>query len=105
MPSVFIRDADLFFLSSIDDPLPLACLEAMALGKRCVVYRKTGISEMLSGIRGCAVYDEYSIDAAMAALQHAFAEEPDSTSLGRLIGEKASVSAFVGKIDTIVFSK
>lgn len=105
IPSAFIREADLFFLSSMDDPLPLACLEAMALGKRCVVYRKTGIAEMLAGIRGCAVYEEHTVVAAMAALQHVLAEEPDSASLARLIQENASVTALVSKIEQIAFVK
>ncbi len=103
--SAFIEKADLFFLSSVDDPLPLACLEAMALGRRCVVYRKTGIAEMLKGIQGCSVYEDYSVVGALNAIQQALSEEPDVASLARLIQKNASVPAFASKLEQIAFAK
>jgi glycosyltransferase involved in cell wall biosynthesis len=101
-PHEFVRKADLFFLSSVDDPLPLACLEAMALGRRCVVYRNTGIAELLAGVRGCSVYEDYSTKVAFRAINDALAEKPDSTRLGRIIEEKASVAALVTGIRNVV---
>jgi glycosyltransferase involved in cell wall biosynthesis len=101
-PLEFTSRADLFFLSSVDDPLPLACLEAMALGKRCVVYRRTGIAEMVDGICGCAVFENYSAAEAFRALEKVFAETPDSTRLMQATLENASVPSLVAKIDQII---
>ncbi len=100
-PGEFIGKADLFFLSSVDDPLPLACLEAMALGKRCVAYKNTGIAEMIGGIQGCAVYEDYSMAAAFAAVKAALGVEADSKTLARLTREKASVASLADKIQQI----
>jgi len=101
-PLEFVSRADLFFLSSVDDPLPLACLEAMALGKRCVVYRRTGIAELIDGVRGCAVFENYSASDAFRALEKVFSETPDSARLIQVALENASVSAFVAKIEQVI---
>ncbi|XHR26761.1 MAG: glycosyltransferase [Chthoniobacteraceae bacterium] len=103
-PYEFVSKADLFFLSSLDDPLPLACLEAMAQGKRCVVYRKTGIAEMITGIRGCAVYDDYSVASAIHAINQVIEQLPDSEALIRITNKHASVSAWDSKIQQIIRS-
>jgi glycosyltransferase involved in cell wall biosynthesis len=101
-PLDFTNGADLFFLSSVDDPLPLACLEAMALGKRCVVYRQTGIAEMIDGIHGCAVFENYSAADAFSALEKVLAEMPDRARLIQITLENASVLALMVKIEKIV---
>ncbi len=101
-PLEFVKQADSFFLSSVDDPLPLACLEALALGKRCVVYRRTGIAELIDGIRGCAVYENYSAADALQALEKILNETPDSSAMVRIIEEKASVVALTAQIQQIV---
>jgi glycosyltransferase involved in cell wall biosynthesis len=101
-PLEFVRRADVFFLSSVDDPLPLACLEAMALGKRCVVFRGTGIAEMIEGIDGCAVFENHCATEAFDALEKVLAETPDSLRLMRTTEENASVPAFASRIRQII---
>jgi glycosyltransferase involved in cell wall biosynthesis len=101
-PVEFVRRADVFFLSSVDDPLPLACLEAMTLGKRCVVYRQTGIAEMIEDVRGCAVFENYSAGAALAVLETVLGETPDAARLTQLAEEGASVPAFTVRIEQII---
>ncbi len=103
-PYEFVNRADLFFLSSLDDPLPLACLEAMGQGKRCVVYRKTGIAEMIAGVRGCAVYEDYSVASAIDAIRRVMKELPDSDTLIKITKKHASVSAWDSKIQQIIQS-
>ncbi|MGF1532022.1 MAG: glycosyltransferase family 4 protein [Puniceicoccaceae bacterium] len=71
-PQDLVRQADLFLLASIDDPCPLAALEALQLGKRCVAYRETGIAEIIADLPGCRVFEEYSPVAALEALSRAF---------------------------------
>jgi glycosyltransferase involved in cell wall biosynthesis len=101
-PVEFVRRADAFFLSSVDDPLPLACLEAMTLGKRCVVYRRTGMAEMIEDIRGCAVFENYSAEAALVLLEKVLGETPDVARLTRTAETEASVPAFAAKIEQII---
>ncbi len=104
-PLEFIRQADMFFLSSVDDPLPLACLEAMTLGKRCVVYRQTGIAEMIEGVRGCGVFENYSSADALRALEKALEETFDHARLEQITRENASVPAFAAKIQQAIAAK
>jgi len=74
----------------------------MALGKRCVVYRQTGIAEMIENIRGCAVFENYSATEAFGTLEKAHSETPDSARLVQITSDSASVSALVGKIEKII---
>jgi glycosyltransferase involved in cell wall biosynthesis len=101
-PLEFVRRADVFFLSSVDDPLPLACLEAMALGKRCIVFRQTGIAEMVEGVGGCAVFENHCLADALRALEKVLTETPDSIRLAKIIRENASVSALTVRIEQII---
>jgi len=101
-PLEFVKKADVFLLSSVDDPMPLACLEAIALGKRCVVYRGTGIAELIDHVPGCAVFEEYSAADAIRALKRTLGEEPDQALLLKIAHEKASVESLAKKIDSLV---
>ena len=101
-PLEFIRKADVFLLSSVDDPLPLACLEALALGKRCVVYRRTGISELINQVPGCAVYEVHSAGDCMQALKRALSEEQDREQLQNIVKKKASVDSLTEKINSLL---
>lgn len=101
-PWEFLRQSDVFFLSSMDDPLPLACLEAMMMGKRCVVYRQTGIAELIDGIRGCAVFENHSAADAFRGLEKVMAETPDSARLAQIAEENVSVPVFAAKIQQVI---
>ncbi|MBU8547289.1 MULTISPECIES: glycosyltransferase [Roseomonadaceae] len=68
---------DLLLLSSADDPMPLSVIEALALGKRVVAYAETGAAEAVAGLPGCAVFADYTPEAALAALQAALARPAD----------------------------
>ena len=103
-PTEFIRKAEVFFLSSIDDPLPLACLEAISLGKRCLVYRGTGIAELVDGVRGCAVMEQYSADDAYQCLESILRQETDSTKLLEIASRDASLPAFTKKLEQVLNS-
>jgi glycosyltransferase involved in cell wall biosynthesis len=78
-PRDIMRQCDLFFLSSIDDPCPLAALEALHMGKPCVAYRATGTAELIEDMEGCAVFNEYSVADALEALEISF-NNLDSTN-------------------------
>lgn len=79
-PKDIIAQCDLFFLSSIDDPCPLAALEALHLQKRCVAFKDTGTAELIKDLKGCAVFSEYSEHEALSALDLSLSCETDETS-------------------------
>lgn len=99
----FVTGADIFFLSSVDDPFPLCVLEALQANKRAVVYRKTGVSEIFEGEGAPAgvVFDEYAPEAAFAALRKAAATRCSAETFGR-IQRSLSVPAFVSRMNSAI---
>lgn len=97
----FLTQADAFFLSSKDDPFPLSCLEAIRARRRCIAFAGTGVAEVMRGVRGCAVYEEHTVDAAFAALERVLAEELDEAAYGRLHSEFIDVAAFSRRMDQL----
>jgi len=67
-PSAIVRQCNIFFLSSIDDPCPLAALEALHMGKGCIAFQETGTAELIRGVRCCSVFVEYSATSALSSL-------------------------------------
>jgi len=98
----FLSQADVFFLSSKDDPFPLSCLEAIRARRRCIAYTGTGVAEVMRGIRGCSVYLEHTKSAAFAALEQVLAEEPDEAAYARLHEDFINVASFSGRMDQIL---
>jgi glycosyltransferase involved in cell wall biosynthesis len=100
--NAYLRQADVFLLSSVDDPFPLACLEALALHRRCVVYRATGIAEILEGIGGCAVYSSHEPEAALAALSKAIGEPLDTEQVDRINRSISGIGAFSSRLNALL---
>lgn len=100
-PNPILRQADVFFLSSIDDPQPLACLEAASLSCRCVVFRQTGSSEVVGQLPGCRVFDEYEVDAVIRSLRSALDEEVDAGRMRERLAELVSVEAFQRRLQGV----
>ncbi|MEI8285220.1 MAG: glycosyltransferase family 4 protein [bacterium] len=98
-PLDIVRQCDVFFLSSCDDPCPLAALEALHLGKRCVAYRETGIAELIEGKSGCEVMEAYMASDALAALEKVFLSPCDVTQIAFEIKAKTGLEAFKSAID------
>lgn len=100
VPKDVVSRCDLFFLSSLDDPCPLAALEAGSMGKRLVAYRETGTAEIIDGLRGCRVFETYEPDAVTAAIEEALG---DGKGVGSGIQEAvksiSGVEAFVDRLD------
>lgn len=65
------KQASLFFLPSMDDPFPLASLEAMSYGVNAVCYREVGTAEIIGGLPGSASFDYYSAEHAFSAIEKA----------------------------------
>jgi glycosyltransferase involved in cell wall biosynthesis len=93
-PTPIVKQADVFFLTSMDDPQPLACLEALALGKRAVVYERTGSAEIVAELPGCRVFNSYDAHNALAAIEAALDEEPELVRHRANLTQHAGVAAF-----------
>ncbi|MFM8808981.1 MAG: glycosyltransferase family 4 protein [Chthoniobacterales bacterium] len=70
-PGKLVKQCKVFFLSSVDDPCPLSALEALAEDVPCVVYERTGTAELVARMPGCAIYRDYTPEAALSALENA----------------------------------
>jgi len=98
----FMERADIFFLSSLDDPCPLVALEALAAGKKCVVFRQTGVAELVEGLAGCAVYEDYSAQAALAAIREAASAPLDLERLREAVLEKTGDRQFASNLESAI---
>ena len=100
-----LNAADLFFLSSEDDPLPLVVSEALSAGVGCSVYEETGSEEMVRGVTGCSVFKTYDAESALAAIQKAI-DNPVDPETAHAVAEKfTSVTAFAHRIESAVLSR
>jgi glycosyltransferase involved in cell wall biosynthesis len=98
----FLANADVFFLSSRDDPFPLSCLEALRARRRCIAYAATGVAEAMRGVPGCAVYEEHTPEAALAAIERVLGETPDGAAYARVHDGFIRVSAFAKRMDAVL---
>lgn len=103
-PRGFVKNCDLFFLASVDDPFPLACLEALQDHVRAVAYTGTGAAEMIRDLAGCGVYSTYEAGDALEAIRSALAAGLDVVESDRLMAELIEVPAFQARMDTILSS-
>ncbi|HEY1174970.1 MAG TPA: glycosyltransferase family 4 protein [Phytomonospora sp.] len=76
--------ADVLFLSSVDDPMPLAVIEAVQQRLRIVTYGRVGSSEILEGVGGYRSFGEYTPDAALDAIAAVLADDVDEAAYGEV---------------------
>jgi glycosyltransferase involved in cell wall biosynthesis len=101
-PVQIIEKASLFFLSSVDDPFPLACIEALQHGIPCVVYKDTGTSELLGKEFPQCVYEDYTPESALEAIRTSLLQKPDPQLLKELYNEKLSPQVFTTRMLSIL---
>ena len=97
----FLQECDIFFLSSEDDPFPLSCLEAIKCYKRLIVFKGTGISEILYGINGARIYKDYVPEAAFKAL-HSVAASKIDIELYSALNERFNIANFVQRFNRAI---
>ncbi len=97
----FLQECDVFFLSSIDDPFPLSCLEAIHFYKRLIVFKETGISEIVSDLSGAKIYNAHNPEAAFRALETVVASNID-VEMFSILGEKFRVVNFILRINNAI---
>lgn len=90
----FIDELDVFFLSSFDDPQPLAALEALSRGVKLICFNGIGTAEWIKDVKGCKVFNEYTEDSALAALQEVVQESFDFETVDMLLTHKFDPKTF-----------
>lgn len=102
--SCLLESSDLFFLSSVDDPFPLSVLEAIQLKKRVVVFKDTGIYEVIHGVSGTGIYSTHSVGAAVGAIKKALNETIDIVryeGINQMLGLEAYVNRMNAAISNV----
>lgn len=99
MINEYLKQCDIFFLSSIDDPFPLTCMEALYHNKKCIVYKNTGTAEIICDIEGCAVYSDYCVESAYQALCNVISVEINREKASKVYETISSVGAFAQRVD------
>ena len=67
--------ASVFFLSSIDDPMPLSVGEALATGVPCVAYKETGFASFIDFHSAGSVFSFYEAGTALNSIKDALQGE------------------------------
>lgn len=70
--------ADVLLLPSLDDPMPLAVVEAVQQRLRVVTYDRVGSREILGGVSGYRAFTEYTPRAALDAVAAVLDDEVDT---------------------------
>ncbi|SER37586.1 Glycosyl transferases group 1 [Streptomyces sp. yr375] len=89
--------SDVFFLSSVDDPMPLSVVEAVQQRLRTVTYHRVGSREVLEGVAGYRSFAEYTPEAALDALRRVLDEEVSETDY-RDVQELFDIPAFAARM-------
>lgn len=91
--------SDVFFLSSVDDPMPLSVVEAVQQRLRTVTYHGVGSREVLEGVPGYRSFTEYTPEAALDALRRVLDEEISETEY-QDVEELFDIPAFAARMTT-----
>ncbi|MEU6350015.1 glycosyltransferase family 4 protein [Streptomyces sp. NPDC047072] len=91
--------SDVFFLSSVDDPMPLSVVEAVQQRLRAVTYHRVGSREVLEGVAGYRSFAEYTPEAALEALRRVLDEEVSETDY-QDVEDLFDIDAFAARMTT-----
>ncbi|MFG2359634.1 glycosyltransferase [Streptomyces sp. NPDC048521] len=91
--------SDVFFLSSVDDPMPLSVVEAVQQRLRTVTYHRVGSREVLDGVPGYRSFGQYTPEAALEALRQVLDEEVSEEEY-QDVEELFGISAFTARMTT-----
>lgn len=100
-PIPYVQFADMFFLSSIDDPFPLSVLEAIKLDTKVLLYKDVGTSEILDNIEGCYIFKEYNLDYVINAINSLIMMNLDLVKTHKINNTISSINSFVNRINDV----
>lgn len=86
-PFPYMKRADIFFLSSREDPFPLVVLEAMALAKPIVAFAKSGGASEAAG-DGAVLIKGFEVEKAAKAITKLVQDPLRRQQLGQTVKER-----------------
>jgi hypothetical protein len=98
----YLASADVFFLASIDDPMPLTAFDALNNNLKCIVYKNVGTAELINDIQGCAIYNNYTIESAYTAIFSVLNQKLDKTKVKNIIDNFTSVESFANRLESFL---
>jgi len=101
----YLANADIFFLSSIDDPMPLTAFDALNNELKCVVYKNVGTAELIQGVNGCSVYNDYTVKSAYNSILTVMKQELDKKCIKDLMHNFTSVESFAKRLEDVLHIK
>ncbi|MFF3565691.1 glycosyltransferase family 4 protein [Streptomyces sp. NPDC002574] len=91
--------SDVFFLSSVDDPMPLSVVEAVQHRLRVATFDRVGSREVLQGVPGYRSFAEYTPEAALEALREVLSDEVSEAGYQE-VEELFDIPAFTTRMTT-----
>lgn len=98
----YLNKSDIFFLSSIDDPFPLVCLEALSCKVKCIVYKNVGTAEIINEVKGCKVFNLYEPNEAYKCIKEVAKEILDESKVNNIISEYCDIRRFSFKLNDLL---
>lgn len=93
-----LSKSDVYFLSSIDDPLPLSVGEAAHKGLRLVTYKAPGSNELFFGTPGYEYFTDYDSKSALNAINRVINIHEDEINYDKQL-ELLSVESFSSRLN------
>jgi glycosyltransferase involved in cell wall biosynthesis len=87
-PYAYLGAADVFLMTSREDPFPIVCLEAGALGKPVICFAGAGGAPELVREDGGLVVPHLDVEAMADAVLRLLEDEPLRTRLGKTLQER-----------------
>jgi glycosyltransferase involved in cell wall biosynthesis len=101
-PKITMQSIDLFFLSSIEDSIPLVVYEALELHKKCVAYKNNGVAQILQKIDGCSVFEEYTPIQALNSIHQSINTEFSHTDALNYVSDFSNGKNFQKKLELLI---
>lgn len=97
-----LKHAEIFFLSSYDDPFPHSAIEAYKCGCKLLLPRATGLVEVFEGLKGVLIYEEHDIEKVTCLINKLKNyEAPDKESI-LYLENKLSINEFSKKLNNFI---
>lgn len=94
----FLAQLDILLFTAQLDCFPLAIAEALCHHKRIVLYKENGWADKLSGIRGVAIFHEFTVDAIVPLLHQVEGDVPDGARYDAVFDRYAGFPAFLERL-------
>ena len=92
---MYLRNSNIFFLSSIDDTFPLVVVEAYINGCKLLLPKTTGIAKYFKNLSGVIIYDRHDADHIAIRLKELQEYPTPTTNDQELISKNFGLSTYL----------